>query len=135
VNVALRVAKVVLAHSWSAGRRVVPALECNTKAALAHTGPLLWHFADMSQPSMELSLDEVMEVVRKVGFVVEVCALPWILRWHPHTHTHTPVIVLVALHVFSINQGVFPFSRRSLTTTSRCTFMYGSISGYEGYTL
>lgn len=36
-------------------------------------GPLLFHFAEMSDPSLELSHDEIMDIVRQIGFTVEVC--------------------------------------------------------------
>lgn len=35
-------------------------------------GPLLYHFTEMCDPSLELSYEEVMEVVKATGFRVEV---------------------------------------------------------------
>jgi carnosine N-methyltransferase len=35
-------------------------------------GPLLYHYADMSQNSIEPSYDVLREIIQKIGFVIEV---------------------------------------------------------------
>ena len=49
-----------------------PSLESKLKSS--YTGPLLWHWENntTNDPSIELSLDEVKELARQVGFEISV---------------------------------------------------------------
>ena len=47
-------------------------------------GPLLWHWENSDELSIELTLDEVKELARGVGFELSVCVLSTPAFYWPH---------------------------------------------------
>jgi carnosine N-methyltransferase len=45
---------------------------CFSQYSLVQTGPLLYHFAEETEFSIELSYEEVLQIARQYGFTIEV---------------------------------------------------------------